>query len=577
MGVNRSTTNGASYAPRQLLTGSTAEIGVFGQRELGLVTTAAGNIAVTWTDRRDLAAPGGMRRIYARTSTDDGLTWNAEQQVNMTPLNPSDRGKPAITTYGTDGIAIAYIDGRESSGIGSDVYINTAIAGSASFGNDYRVDVDAGSSPPDSGANVDIAAAGSSNVYTVYTSRANGLLPDVYLSRSSDTGYTFESPQRLSTWLAGTQEASEPRITASDDGYVYAVYRNLSPDFGDRPLLLNASSDGGATWFGSETVLDMGQISSDIAIDSAPGGSFVAGWSDFSNILLARTSDGGQTVDVSDIDQGVPQSNYPNICIRGSRVIVAWRGFDSVNGRTSVFATVSDDGGANFGPAVPLDNNVGASISTHPPGLACSDSGAAIAGWRVNLGAGNETIYTSRFNGTDWDTETEVITPEGRPWSPVRLAYTDITGNNVIVLYEGRVNVTGFAIYTKTSTDGGVTFPAVPTRHDGDAPSPDSRSDAVFLASDGQGGVWITWNHRVYSAFHVAGTRSVDGGLTFGPSSRIDSLEPIGHSFEDTRTLKGNTAALPASASTPGSRPCEIPSPEPCDSTPTTSTTRPGP
>ncbi len=200
----------------------------------------------------------------------------------------------------------------------------------------------------------------------------------MYLNRSEDAGTTWLAEEiRLDTDAPGAGASLSPRIAAEGDR-VLVVWQDARDGAAD--VRLNASRDGGATWFATDRRLDT-DVSGDAA-SLAPrialsGSIAVAVWQDERSGVFEirgnRSIDGGLTW--SAVDVGIDRdparttdARRPALALLGSRVLVAWE--DERNGFPDVYANRSLDGGATW-----LDED--RRLDTDPPGTGTSLAPAA--------------------------------------------------------------------------------------------------------------------------------------------------------------------------------------------------------
>jgi hypothetical protein len=150
------------------------------------------------------------------------------------------------------------------------------------------------------------------------------------------------------------------------------------------------------------------------------------------------------------------------------------------------------------------------------------------------------TVLRSRwFDGEGWAPASIVAGPgvSGGAWN-IQPSFTG--GEAAVIVY---LTSPG-QIYASRSTDGGRTFPSY-ERLDAVAPRPEADSLWPRIASDQRGNAWVMWvdyGTGVYPSMLVRD--SSDGGATWGPLRRLDSVVPTG-AYDNFFSYGPTAAALP--------------------------------
>jgi hypothetical protein len=494
--------------------------------------------------------------IYLRASEDDGVSWGAEQRVDSGTAGVEWRGDPGIVSTPGE-FLVVYPDERGNSppvdAWSINIYANSTLESPIGFGTDHRIDTDAGTAPPFSGyQEPTVATDGVNHVYVAFNAYS-GPYATIFVAASADGGRTFGTPVAIGASASGQMDSHVPLLAATPDGHVYVVYQSDPTDLSGRQLRFNSSSDFGQTWQVSDELLGTvpqadvdqwglrGTRVPGPSLAALPGGKVWVAWSNEQEIFLSRSSDGGLTFATRDIDQNrVDDDIAPNLCAQGDQVIVTWCGEAPALGLgMTVWALVSNDGGATFGPRDHL--RPGASSNGWYPRIVCDGYDSAVVVWANNLGNA-QSLSTSRYNGSVWSSDTEVPGPPDAWLYHPRLAFTDGAlgqPENLLLVYQDYPEVC-----LNRSTDGGLTFSSY-VRLDEAAPEPDNGSYWPRLAADGSDNVWISWLD--YSANRsqpsIALRRSTDGGATLGPVIRVDKQVP--GAFYNSYYFNSDTAALP--------------------------------
>ena len=333
-------------------------------------------------------------------------------------------------------------------------------------------------------------------------------------NRSTDGGETWEGVTRISG--DSLHYCTDARMAMSGPNVVTVWYQY---DGGTRSIQSSCSSDRGATWSSPVRIDDAAIGEPDVAID---GSNVVATWkeSDGSGnvrIVANWSSDGGATWQGSqdiDFDYGDVESHlaeYPKAVIQGQNAVVAWKTIVKESGvyYHRVYANASHDGGGTWGRAQLLSSDT----ESYSPELAMSGS-TVIAIWNDNDGGTSIYYNRSSDSGTTWNGAARLDNgAAGGKYVPS----IDMSGSQAAAVWtqwDGRASV----VWSNCSDDGGATWAGaqviVPTcttdMHEPNVAMSDSSVVAVWRHNDGTA-------DRVYSSF------STDGGETWSDMQRIQS------------------------------------------------------
>jgi hypothetical protein len=246
------------------------------------------------------------------------------------------------------------------------------------------------------------------------------------------------------------------------------------------------------------------------------------------DIYIAVSTDFGQSFTESPlmVDPG-PQGN-PTVSARGAgEVLVAWEDIPSGN----VYLTRSTDRGATFGPARPIFNPIPFSTLSMTQVAAVGPSALFAFQARISGVDTLDQIYVAKLDNvldaaafasvvkvnddTDPGTRHEDQSMVALHNGTVYLAWGD-SRNDVAVT--GRSD-----LFLARSIDGGNTFG--PNRMLNDVPGTVTPRPSVH--ADPAGGVFVAWDDARNGSWDIFGTRSIDGGVTFGANVRVDD-DPTG-------------------------------------------------
>ncbi|MDX1388969.1 MAG: sialidase family protein, partial [Acidobacteriota bacterium] len=393
-----------------------------------------------------------------------------------------------------------------------------------------RIDTDVGQVSPGVLFEPVIAADGGTHVYVAFSAYTTGPETDIHVSVSDDSGYTFGTPVRVGSTAAGTRVEALPVIRATSDGNVYLAFISDNPA-GDREIRFTHSTDFGANWESDQVLGTVAQgpgyfTSLDWpAIDMAvlSGGVVYVTWSSAANVFLARSTNGGTSFTIADVDQDNRGFNrFPRVCAQGSQVILVWMGADVAFQDRSVWGIVSTDQGDSWNTSTQLrPESAARGVDLHT--LACNGANGAIAVWPDRRGpAAIFELFSSRWDGSLWTPNVVVNEPPGvEHLNPIG-TYVGGT-SNFSVVYEDFVG----GVYVTRSTNGGASFlPFV--RLDAPAPVPAASSTLPRIVTDGGTNVWVAWLDESPGLASFVMRYSADSGTTYGAIQRIDRKTPQG-------------------------------------------------
>ncbi|KAF0191041.1 MAG: cartilage oligomeric matrix protein [Gammaproteobacteria bacterium] len=195
----------------------------------------------------------------------------------------------------------------------------------------------------------------SGNLYVVWEGAAGSIM----FSRSTDQGATFDMPSL----------PVDGGYTGSFDSFRVSVIKadrrggtsNVSIVWDCNGVCFTRSEDGGAS-FAAVPATQLSADASDpfLQVDDA-GNLYIAAEDNVSaDYVLFKSTDGGRNFagPVSMLGANTPDvisdGEIPRIIARGSNVYAYMEGFDTVGSFRDAYFAKSTDGGASFGPAMPL-------------------------------------------------------------------------------------------------------------------------------------------------------------------------------------------------------------------------------
>jgi len=314
--------------------------------------------------------------------------------------------------------------------------------------------------------------------------------------------------------LSGTTAYSNARCIASSGDTVHVVWRDNRVG-GNYEIFYKRSVDGGLTW-GPDT-----QISNNVFFSSNPSisvsGSVVhVVWEDNRDgitdqdyeIYYNSSSDDGKSwgTDRRLTNYSAIAQN-PCVSASGLVVLVVWNQRDASGVYTGVNYKRSTDGGKNWGTETQLDG-------TWNPAVSISGQVAHLV-WTDGRGAHPGVYYKRSTNGgITWGADVPLTNND--------FAYSDspslsVSGQNVHVAFrDSRNNTgTGYEIFHKHSTDGGITW-----NQDAQLTNFNVTTYNPSISLSGSG-VHVVWTDNHEGNFEIYYDKSTDGGKSWETVTRL--------------------------------------------------------
>ena len=336
---NRSVDGGNTWLPsdvrlNQPLAGTTN--GIVGTLNL----CCEGNtVVVVWTDdRHDVLGPPVTYDVFAARSIDGGSSFATDSRVNTNGMGTLQAAPIPRICCQAPNVYVTWED--ERAGVGNpDIRFNRSTTNGQTWQPaDVRLDQDAG---------VALAVepeicCGGGHVYVAWRDTRNGGF-DVYTRSSADNGASFAATEvRANQNAAGSALAGRPDICC-EGTTLYVAWtdnRNLGRD-----VWFNRSTDGGATFQAADTRLDLGTVvgsqpNDDPEICCNGVGQLTVAWPDdrmagAKQIYANFSSNGGASWQGTDtrLDSDAPAAGFSefhstahtNLCCEGAFFYCAWR------------------------------------------------------------------------------------------------------------------------------------------------------------------------------------------------------------------------------------------------------------
>jgi hypothetical protein len=298
------------------------------------------SVYVAWFDSQY-----GAYDIFINSSTDGGVTWLPDPvRVDSGEAGSGYSARPVLAADANGNVVVAWEDSRDGY---SDIYVNQSSDYAQSFGRDIRLDIgEAGSADS---FQPSIAMSGE-YAYVAWHDTASGEGRDIYLARSSNSGLTWATGERVESSAAGLFDALFPSMVA-DGPELHIVWQDDRS--GGHDVFYRRSSDGGDTWEAEEFRLDRNAGGSSHSyrpqIKNYMDGTIVVLWEDyrfdgslvgFNDLFYNYSLDQGLTWSSGDyrINSNRPGSAYaidPWMGRRGQDLYFVWA--DGRFGSSNVF------------------------------------------------------------------------------------------------------------------------------------------------------------------------------------------------------------------------------------------------
>ncbi len=323
------------------------------------IACAGDNVYVVWEDARD----GDLqyRNIYVDVSNDAGRSWLSEELLLDGDVEGEAMSLGPRVVAVDDAAYVAWFDARDGA---YDIYLQaTTDAGVGWLPASTRVDTDPAGEAYS--ALPRLAASAGGRVVVAWEDSRSGA-SDIYVNASEDKGATFAADdQRLDGGDdAGASDSFRPALAMSFGNVYVAWHDERNGD--NRDILLNASSDGGLTWYDEAVRAD----------------SDAAGQADSLNVALAAVDD---------------------------RVHLAWQ--DNRAGGYDIYHRFSRDSGQEwFSAEVRMDTDSSGESQSYAP-VIFADGSALLVGWEDRRGDAEEVGFNDLYynystnGGKDWSAD----------------------------------------------------------------------------------------------------------------------------------------------------------------------------
>ncbi|MGH2569969.1 MAG: sialidase family protein, partial [bacterium] len=366
--------------------------------------SADGTIGVAWMDDRTFSY-----HVYYSASTDGGLGWSPPEQVD-TRLGGNLSCFPDLEFDPSGTPVVVWEDDRQGSG-GMNVYVSRRTGGMPPWSPNVKVN-DGGTPPSVTDfMNPSIAVLDETRFYVAWTDWREGVLHQVYSSRTTSAGTSWSAAVRVSDGLGFEPVAGDPSIAvdpASSPASAALIcltndWRGFAPGGRYPNVYAYRSTDGGASWSIGVQVNDVTPFYQQVtghSIVVLDDGTRVAGW--FNSPAAGQdhlhtnvSTDGGATWSGSVQADHAGTGVYPSIAKDGAWV---YAGYDTYESGWNVYFRASADGGRTWteAPCRVDDDATGAAsqnavVAVGPLSEAClvwQDSRPGFGTWKAYTSCG---------------------------------------------------------------------------------------------------------------------------------------------------------------------------------------------
>ena len=313
-------------------------------------------------------------------------------------------------------------------------------------------------------------------------------LEQVFVSTSDGRGLSWSAPVRVDSDTTGAQKSIAPSGVAVVDSTIYVLWSDQRFG-GSETMILNTSSDAGATWDGEQL----------------PDQGLFVGAGSVSDAKLVVLNGGGT----------------------GDRLSILFK-FDPGSSIEDLYYLRSSDGGVTFQAPVYLP---GVATDVDELGLVAAGldlEGAVYVAWEDDrTGIDNVYFRQSQDGGETWSSEIQVSTSSPISFDAEGSVAVDGMNGTIVVSWVSRdlTGATPDGLRAAISHDGGLTF------------------GTDFLIGSYPGGTNVRDGHVVMNALgtliaswiddrsgsdELYASISTDGGLTFGPDAVTLTSAPYG-------------------------------------------------
>jgi len=330
------------------------------------------------------------KEVFLRASTDGGATFNPGITLSNATL-----GSALLVQIAAQGrnVYVVWVQRTSVSLDTKEVFFRRSTDRGASFESAISLGT------LSSGTELPSIATYDNNVYVVWLDIPLGSVHGqghVFFRASNNSGATFGPAIDISNTTY--RESLHPKVVSSGSN-VYVAWEKALTDTGypNRDILVKTSSDCGATFSSVTNIANNVSFGPPFCMSASENNVYIA-WFDvnpytyYQDVLLRASNDGGATfgpaINVAD-DVNVRITYSLKMAASGNNIYVAWR--DDIENppyswKGEIFLRASSDGGATFGLPINLSNST--TVDSIDPDMATSDANLYVS-WREDQDTGD--------------------------------------------------------------------------------------------------------------------------------------------------------------------------------------------
>ncbi|MBL4847580.1 MAG: exo-alpha-sialidase [Planctomycetes bacterium] len=486
-----------------------------------VAAVGTGAIYTAWRDARG-DSTGTSGDVFFARSTDGGLTWSANLELNDDVIGNQNMSSPSLAVGPSGEIGCVWQDDRN--GLNSRrIYFTRSTDGGLTWSANVQV-------TSESVFSLTLAIGPNGDLYCAWGS--SGLK----LSKSADGGATWSAPALIA---GGTNDnRSNPRL-AVNGTRVVCVSEAPPPNY---DIGFVQSTDGGATWTSEVFINDDGDTSRQLDPEVAllTSGAIAVAWEDRRtgnyDVFFTRSTDGGATWATNTrIDDGPGAANQESpslVAGPAGQVVCVWEDFRTPANNYDIYVARSSDEGATWSAGARVDDATG-TRAQRSASLAIDSSGNLSCAWIDTRNRWSDDVYVTQSTdgGVTWSANTRPNDDPGRQ-TDVALALTQ--SGLVACLYTDSRNyhlnldVTNTDVFVSSSGDGGSTWGAdLSPVVDGSFRSQNTPSLAGGLGNT----LFAAWRDERLLNTGLFFSSSADGGATWSANQKLKNTVASGYSI----------------------------------------------
>ena len=183
------------------------------------VARAGNDVFILWHQFPDPLALDLQPDVYIARSTNQGVTFQPRMNLSNTPTGTSDQEDIAASRSGNQ--TRVYVVWIENTAGVTDVVFRRDRTNDGTYANPKKLN---GTLGTDNARNPHVVASGD-NVFVIWEADGAGAMPDVFFTRSTNSGDTFKDTQNLSNNIG---ESLDSRLVMLPNNRVLVTWRDMT-------------------------------------------------------------------------------------------------------------------------------------------------------------------------------------------------------------------------------------------------------------------------------------------------------------------------------------------------------------